>query len=255
MAHIHSVYDTDKHFTIDPFSRELVNQTPDKAKIMQFDHDSERITFDLPATVEGHNTMDCNVVEVHYLNIDAQTKLEKSGLYKVNDLQLSQADPTVAICSWLISRNATQLVGPLYFRITFKCVSNDDDLADYVWSTAIYKGLSVSDGIDTSSWIAEEYADLVAEWERRISSMETRVKDIEMATAVGTVVRTVNGARPDEQGNVQIVIPECELPDVTEADENLMLQVVGGAWTPVDPTPLVVAVVNSVLEEALGGDY
>ena len=73
MAHIHSVYDTDKHFTIEPDTRMLVNQTPTKSGIMQFDHNSERITFDLPAVIEGHNTLDCNLVEVHYLNINAET--------------------------------------------------------------------------------------------------------------------------------------------------------------------------------------
>lgn len=162
MAHIHSVYDTDKHFTIDPASRALVNQTPDKACIMQYDHNSERITFDLPAVVEGHNILDCNRVEVHYLNIDAQTKEPRPGLYEVDDLQLSPADKAVAICSWLISGNGTQLVGPLYFRVTFKCVTGGN--IDYSWSTAIYKGLTVSDGINCTEYVAAQYADVLAQW-------------------------------------------------------------------------------------------
>ena len=162
MAHIHSVYDTDKHFTIDPATRALVNQTPEKACIMQHDHDSERITFDLPAVVEGHRILDCNQVEVHYLNIDAKTEEPRLGLYEVDDLQLSPADPEIAICSWLISMNATQLVGPLYFRVTFKCVTEGN--IDYSWSTAIYKGLTVSDGICCTEYVADQYADILAQW-------------------------------------------------------------------------------------------
>lgn len=162
MAHIHSVYDTDKHFTIDPATRALVNQTPEKACIMQYDHASERITFDLPAEVEGHKILDCNRVEVHYLNIDAKTQEQRTGLYEVDDLQLSPADEAVAICSWLISMNATQLVGPLYFRVTFKCVT--DGNLDYSWSTAIYKGLTVSDGINCTEYVEEQYADIIAQW-------------------------------------------------------------------------------------------
>lgn len=147
MAHIHSVYDTDKHFTIDPATRELVNQTPTKTRIMRYDHNSERITFDLPRMIEGHDIMKCNVVQVHYNNIDAVTNAVNPGLYEVVDLQLSPEDDNVVICSWLISGNATNMVGPLHFRITFKCVT---DRVDYVWNTDVYKGLSVSDGINNS---------------------------------------------------------------------------------------------------------
>lgn len=170
MAHIHSVYDTDKHFTIIPATRVLENQTPDKVCVMQYDHDSERITFDLPAVIEGHNIMDCNKVEVHYLNIDAQTKAQRQGLYEVGDLQLSPADEAVAICSWLISMNATQLVGPLYFRVTFKCVTGGN--IDYSWSTAVYKGLTVSDGINCTEYIAEQYADVLADFDERLCAVE-----------------------------------------------------------------------------------
>lgn len=147
MAHIHSVYDTDKHFTIEPATRALINETPTKTRIMRYDHNSERITFDLPAVIEGHNTLDCNVVQVHYINIDTQSKTENPGLYDVTDLQPSPEDENIAICSWLISGNATQLAGPLHFRLTFKCVT---DRVDYAWSTDVYKGLSVSDGINNS---------------------------------------------------------------------------------------------------------
>ena len=169
MAHIHSVYDTDKHFTIEIPSRLLQNQTTGKTSIMQYDHNSERVTFDMPAVIEGHKTLDCNVVQVHYLNIDAQTKKQNPGFYEVDDLQVSPESSDIAICSWLISRNATQLAGPLYFRVSFKCVT---DKVDYSWSTAIYKGLTVADGIDNSDWAAEEYADILAQWDARITALE-----------------------------------------------------------------------------------
>lgn len=174
MGHIHSVYDTDKHFTIDPATRALVNQNPNKNSIMQFDHNSERITFDLPRMVDGHDMMSCNRVEVHYLNIDAQTKESKPGLYEVDDLAISPADDALTPeeentvgCSWLVSRNATQLVGPLWFRVTFHCVTEADS-PDYSWSTAVYKGLSVADGINNSDWVAEDYVDILEQWYNRI---------------------------------------------------------------------------------------
>ena len=170
MAHIHSVYDSDKHFSIDPLTRELKNETPGKACIMQYDHNSERITFDLPMTVEGHRMIDCNRVEVHYLNIDAQTKQQNGDVYDVVDLMASPADPEVAICSWLIDGKATQLFGPLWFRLRFVCSSAGE--VDYAWHTAIYKGLTVSDGIMITPIIEEEYSDILAAFDERIKALE-----------------------------------------------------------------------------------
>lgn len=181
MGHIHSVYDTDKHFTIDPATRLLVNQNPNKNSIMQFDHNSERITFDLPRMVDGHDMMTCNRVEVHYLNIDAQTKESKPGLYEVDDLAISPAGEDTVICSWLVSRNATQLVGPLWFRVTFHCVTEADS-PDYSWSTAVYKGLSVADGINNSDWVAEEFADILEQWRDQL--LKAEITDERLAAAV-----------------------------------------------------------------------
>ena len=169
-GHSHNVYDTDKHFTIDPHTRELVNMTPDKKSVMQFDHNSERITFALPRMVDGHDTMACNVVEIHYINTDANTKVSNPGLYEVDDMAVSIDDENIVTCSWLVSRNATQLVGPLKFRLTLRCVSVDD--VGYSWSTAICKELNVSEGIDNSGWVAEEYADILAQYQARIKALE-----------------------------------------------------------------------------------
>lgn len=145
MAHTHSVYDTDKHFSIDPATRQLVNETPDAVSVMQYDHNSERISFDLPAVIEGHNILDCNQIQVHYMNIDAKTKESTAGFFWVQDLQEIPSEPGKVTCSWLISQYATQRVGPLYFRITFECVV--DGKVEYRWSTSIYKGLSVEEGL------------------------------------------------------------------------------------------------------------
>lgn len=99
MAHKHSVYDVDTHFTIDPITRQITNAGSAKSILMQSDHNSERFTFEIPRFVDGHDMSLCNQVEVHYNNIDYKTRQENRGLYDVDDLQISPHAEDVVICS------------------------------------------------------------------------------------------------------------------------------------------------------------
>lgn len=192
MAHIHSVYDTDTHFVINAVTRDMKNASSTKTMVIQHDHDSERFTFELPRYIEGHDMATCNVVQVHYINIDSVTKEQNPGLYEVNDLQVSPEDDKVMICSWLISGHATKFVGSLNFLVRFACTADGD--VQYAWNTAVFKGISVSEGINNSDVIVEEYEDILEQWREELFG---------------------------EGGDV---------PNVTAADNGKILQVVGGAW-------------------------
>lgn len=162
MAHIHSVYDNDTHFKIDSATREIKNESG-KVVIIQHDHDSERFTFEISRMVEDHDMSTCNVVQIHYLNVDAATNTNEPGVYEVDDLQISPDSDDVVICSWLVSRNATQFVGSLNFVVRFRCVA-DDGTVEYEWATAIHKGISVCESIYNADVIVAEYADVLEKW-------------------------------------------------------------------------------------------
>lgn len=175
MGHIHSVYDSDLHFAINPITRGITNMSTQKNKLIQYDHNSERFTFEIPRYVEGHDMSTCNVVEIHYLNIDADTGEQNEGVYPVDDLQISPEDDGVVICSWLISQNTTRYVGSLNFLVRFVCIS--DILPDYVWNTAVCSLISVSKGMFNSSTIAVNESDILAHWQKRITALEQGVLD------------------------------------------------------------------------------
>lgn len=187
MAHIHGVFDSDTHFVIDPITRHLKNETSKKASVVQFDHDSERFTFELPRIIEGHDMTTCNVVQVHYLNIEAKTKKENKGLYEVDDLQISPEDENTVICSWLISQNATQLDGSISFLVRFSCVTEGEP--KYIWQTAPYTAITVTTGIDNSDYIVEEYADILQQWKQELEELAasggglTEIPDDSITTA------------------------------------------------------------------------
>lgn len=163
MEHKHGVYDSDTHFSINAVTRQIRSDPKQKTVLMQNDHNSERFTFELPRIIEGHDMSLCNQVEVHYLNSDAKDKKSfHKGLYPVEDLQISPDDPEKVVCSWLISQNATQIVGKLSFRLRFKCV--EDGVITYAWHTAIFADVSVSDGINADETFEMDYVDIIEQW-------------------------------------------------------------------------------------------
>lgn len=145
MAHIHKVYDTDGHYIIDANTRLLKNASTARVTLVQRDHNSERITFELERFVDGHDMSLCNSVRINYTNKGASGSAE--GCYLVSDLQISPDDPSVVVFSWLVSQHSTQYEGPLTFSIRFIC-SSDGSTVDYAWSTVAYAGLVVSKGLN-----------------------------------------------------------------------------------------------------------
>lgn len=190
LSHIHDVYDTDNKFIVDGVSRSIKNASTSKTMVMQFDHNSEVFTFEVPRYIEGHDMSECNRVEVHYLNIDTVTKQENEGIYLVNDLTVNSEDETKLTCSWLISQNATQLIGNLNFLLRFICLT--DDVIDYVWNTAIFSGIYVSKGIYNSDIVAEQYIDTIKAWENRLKVVENSIGSSGISPII-TITPITNG--------------------------------------------------------------
>ena len=142
MAHTHSVYDSDTHFSVNPVTRALKNESSGKTVLIQHDHNCERFTFEIPRYIEGHDMSECTDIQVHFINFDSNKQERVSGVYEVDDMEISPNGDDVVICSWLISRNATHLVGSLSFLLRFSCITNG--VVDYAWHTAPYNSIHIS---------------------------------------------------------------------------------------------------------------
>ena len=165
MSHLHSVYDNDIRFKINPATRKISNESG-KVILMQGDHNSERFTFEIPRYIEGHDVSKCNKVEVHYINTKSDRTEKHADVYPVEDLQISPTSEDVVICSWLISRNATRYDGSLSFVLRYSCLT--EDVIDYQWSTDVYEGISVSKSISNTESIANKYCDILESWLKRL---------------------------------------------------------------------------------------
>lgn len=188
--HEHPVTDSDSYFVIDPITRSIANRASKKNTLMQYDHDSERFTFEVARYVEGHDMMLCNRVRVHYINIDTQTGDSHPDLVELDDLQISPENPDAVICSWLISRQATQLAGALNFLVQYMCVS-DVGTVDYEWHSDIYEDIEIKASINNGEAAIIDYTDLVEQWRTKLFgsgnsvvaeitlNAETQLKNIE----------------------------------------------------------------------------
>jgi hypothetical protein len=189
MGHSHKVSDTDTHFTIDPKTRAIVNQS-DKNAVMQFDHCSERLTFSLPRYIEGHDMSVCNKVEVHFLNVDAKTKDQISGHRELDDFQIDPSDSEKVRVSWLITKGATKLGGKLNFLLDFRCV--EDDVETYAWHTDFYLGFMVNAGMDAAALFEVEYSDVIAQWKESVMAHFTADMDAWKESTKGVLSREID---------------------------------------------------------------
>lgn len=163
MAHMHNIYDTDKHFTIDPVTR-VISTEVEKLVLIVNDHNSERYTFEIPRMIEGHDMSQCNKVEIHYDNISKDKKTVNSDYYTVDDLSISEEDNSIVIFSWLISDAATQLVGKLRFSIHFECY-DDDGTRVYGRNTTYFEKVTISDGVYNTEKLLVQHSDFVERME------------------------------------------------------------------------------------------
>lgn len=198
MSHTNLIIDAGPHFSIDPITRKIKNESSKKVALIQNDHNSERFTFDIPRYIEEHDMMECDRVEVHFVNGD------NASLYLVNDMQIHPEDESMVVFSWLISDEATKNVGRLEFQIRF-CCTNEDSIDDYIWHTAINSDIAISGGMSNSETVVDRYPDVIAElaWKTKaigdMGKLDTHNKT--------SLVAAINEINADCDGRLQ----QCDL--------------------------------------------
>lgn len=196
MAHTHRVYDTDGHFHINTDTRLVENVSSVIVNPVQYDHNSECMSFDMERYVDGHDMSTCDRVEIIFTN--KGTEGTSKGRYIVDDLQISPDDENLVTFTWLIPQAATLYSGTLSFGVRFICTS-EVGVLDYAWNTATYTGLTVSKGSGDAS--ADEiivYDSLQAGLNAADHSLSVARAALASATAAEASAREVLGSIPDD---------------------------------------------------------
>ena len=174
MSHIDKIRDTETHFVIDPTTRVIKNASASNNTIVQYDHNSERFTFDMPRYVDGHDMYESTCVRIHYRNAGTSSLIKTNGVYAPYDMAISAEDENTLTFSWLISSSATKYVGYLHFSIQFLCLEGES--IAYSWSTGVYKDITVVECINNADAVVESEADAIALLRNElISEVEARL--------------------------------------------------------------------------------
>lgn len=235
MAHTHYITDSDRHFIIDPITRSVTSNS-EKIKLIQRDHNSERLTFTCPRFIEGHDMSLCDSILVQYTNTDKRTKEESCDVYSVNDVKLS-ADKSMIEFSWLISETATRYVGPLKFLIEFICIGKENAVV-YSWHTDIFKEISIGAGMHNEDAIIKKYPDVLSQLKEKIDSIGD-IKDYAKKTEIPKIPTKVSLFENDagyltEHQSLEEYAKKSEVPVIptaTSEDNGKFLRVVDGVWT------------------------
>lgn len=194
-SNTHAVKDPDTHFVIDPDTREITNYSYNRHALMQYDHQSEIFTFELPRYVENHDMTLCNRVRVHFINTDEITGEHNSDVAEMDDLSVNSVDENTVVSTWCIRREATQLAGTLSFAVQYMCV-DDDGAVTYEWHTDIYSGVEVKAGLNNGDASVVNYSNILEEWYQKLfeetSSADTYALVDEAQVGQAAVVEEVD---------------------------------------------------------------
>ena len=193
MAHTHDVHDTGKRFEINGISRFIKETSTTKLVLVQGDHKSEVVTFEMPRYIDGHDMLLCDKIRVHYINIDTRTSDSSADIYEVTDLKLCEdcGEEETLLFTWTIEAPATKYFGSLSFLVKFECTEGDNIL--YQWNTARYVNVNVLNGIDNSEAFVDKYSNVLEEWYNKlmvesetvanlVETAEQQLEDCEKAT-------------------------------------------------------------------------
>ncbi len=164
-----NIIDDDKSFGIDVGTRDITYSGEGKIRLIQGDHNSERITFSMNRYVEQYDMSQCDKVEIHYINISSSGKERSEGVYTVADVEINPTSENEIVFSWLVSVNATRYAGSVNFLILFRNVDAEGNVT-YSWSTALNKEIIIGEGMNCGDDFEEAYSDILAQWEKKVAA-------------------------------------------------------------------------------------
>lgn len=224
MSHKDKIRDTEIHFIIDPTTRVIKTASSGNNTLVQYDHNSERYTFEIPRYVDGHDMFESTEVRIHYRNVSSSKQIKANGMYISDDVALSEDGETVTF-SWLLSSATTQHIGYLHFSIQFLCL--DGETIDYSWNTGIYTDVKIIESINNTEEVVVADPDALASLKNELKAELEHSLDRTIMPTIDEVTLYANKWVGDASPYSQIVeiegVTENSQVDLTPSAEQLAI--------------------------------
>lgn len=134
---------------------------------MQYDHESERYTIELPHYIDSHDMSLCNRVRLHFNNIDSETEVSYEDVAELDAPVVDAENEETVTITWLVPRHATQYAGNLSFLIQFMCVDDEANVT-YEWHSDIFSDIEVKGGRNYGESVAIKYSSTLEKWYQKL---------------------------------------------------------------------------------------
>lgn len=148
--------DIEGHIVID---KDRIIHVPTELKriAVQYDSNIETVTFDCPRYWDEHDLSEMNI----YINYKLPGNLINNiGQSLVKNLRINEDDENIINFDWTIGPILTNNKGDLPFSVCAKSKTNQDSDEAIRWYTEINTELTISEGMDGSGDIEDNYEDL-----------------------------------------------------------------------------------------------
>lgn len=187
MAQDHRIVDDDNRFIIDGATRLITNLTGNHPSVMQFDHNSEVLTFQMPRFMEGHDMTLCDEVKVLYKNTGSGTSASNrpvvADVETINDLEIDEDENSI-VFSWTIPEFATLYAGKIVFQFKFVCHGDPQEAEPkFKLYTEQYSFVEVRPSLDLSEILDAQFPNLLDEIESRLIAFKNEAASPTMIAA------------------------------------------------------------------------
>ena len=137
---------------------------PDELKriAVQRDHNVETVTFDCPRYWDEHD-MSKMTIYINYLRSD-----EETGLFRGENVTVDPDDPSIMHFDWTITRNVTEVFGPIVFLVCIK-IADAEGNEKIHWNSELCKSCTVSEGLEIDGEeLKEIYPDIIEQWYQEV---------------------------------------------------------------------------------------
>ena len=208
----HNIKDANAPFEVDPFARKITVPYTGRVIGVVGDNCSEKVTFKIPKTIDGHSMASCTRKYVAWRNV--------YGEPGTDGLEIIEEGEEYVLYAWTVRDAITIAKGLVEFSLHFECDNPETGKQIYSWGTHTCSDCEILDSVNT---IMGAYAAIYIDGDALVFSDYTpvREKTLELESGIipeGTLEITEAGKHDVARYAYADIKEVYETPGITITD-------------------------------------